>query len=190
MGQQPCVLPRHPVGLTSVPRGLCAPVLGPLMRHSGLSQARAQGGTGRTLQSPVLGHGPWTGLCGPPRPGLSLPMRRAGTGHRAPQQTSQPLTLRRSRASATTQSASPVLDQGGRRGLPGPLPHGTRPQLGPGCFYQVVAPGRDDFRGPGVPYDQVSIRAQGHSPLPWVKVEDFGSIRAGYSNKLILIHFP
>jgi hypothetical protein len=53
-----------------------------------------------------------------------------------------------------------------------------------------MALGRDDFRGPGVPDDQVSIRAHGHTPLPGVKIEDFGSICAGHGNELILVHFP
>lgn len=53
-----------------------------------------------------------------------------------------------------------------------------------------MALGRDDFRGPGIPDDQVSIRAHSHTPLPGVKIEDFGSVCTGHSNELILVHFP
>lgn len=61
---------------------------------------------------------------------------------------------------------------------------------GPGFTHQVVALGRDDFRGLGVPDHQVSVRAHSHSPLPWVKIEDFGCICTGHSNELVLVHFP
>ena len=64
------------------------------------------------------------------------------------------------------------------------------PPCGTGFSPQAVALGRDDSRGPGVPYDQVGIRAHGHPPLPRVKVEDFGRVRTGHGNEFILIHLP
>lgn len=48
--------------------------------------------------------------------------------------------------------------------------------------------GRDCLDAVGVPDDQVGVGAHGDASLPRVQVEDFGSVRAGHSHKLVLIH--
>lgn len=49
--------------------------------------------------------------------------------------------------------------------------------------------GRDCFDTVRIPDDKVSVRAHGDAALPWVQVEDLSSVGAGYSHKLVLIHF-
>lgn len=46
----------------------------------------------------------------------------------------------------------------------------------------------DDFHCIRIPYNQIAVRAHCYSPFSWIQVEDFCSISACHSHKLVFIH--
>lgn len=46
----------------------------------------------------------------------------------------------------------------------------------------------DDLYCIRIPYNQIAVRAHCYSPFSWIQVEDFGSISARHSHKLVFIH--
>lgn len=54
--------------------------------------------------------------------------------------------------------------------------------------HQIVALGRDDLSGVGVPEHQVCVGSHSDAALTGVQVKDLGCVRAGYGHKLVLIH--
>lgn len=61
------------------------------------------------------------------------------------------------------------------------------PQMSRGA-YRLMGFCRDDLHCIRIPYNQIAVRAHCYSPFPWVQVEDFCSVSARHSHKLVFIH--